>query len=47
MERLLEILRSIRSDVDFEKEEKLIDENIIDSFDVVTGCILFSCDTLG
>ncbi len=35
MERLLEILSSIRSDVDFENEERLIDDNIIDSFDVV------------
>ncbi len=36
MERLLEILKSVRDDVDFENEEKLIDNNIIDSFDVVS-----------
>lgn len=36
MERLLEILKSIRSDVDFENEERLVDDGIIDSFDVVS-----------
>ena len=36
MEELLEILKDIRSDVDFEKEEKLIDDNILDSFDIVS-----------
>ena len=36
MEKLLEILRSIRSDVDFENETKLIDDNILDSFDIVS-----------
>lgn len=35
MEKILEILKGIRDDVDFEKEENLIDDNIIDSFDVV------------
>lgn len=36
MEKLLEILKSIRSDVDFENETKLIDDNILDSFDIVS-----------
>lgn len=36
MEKLLEILRSVRSDVDFENETKLIDDNILDSFDIVS-----------
>ena len=33
MEKLLEILKSIRDDVDFENETKLIDDEILDSFD--------------
>lgn len=36
MEKILEILQSIRSDVDFEKEEMLIDNGILDSFDIVS-----------
>lgn len=36
MEKIIEILESIRSDVDFEKEEKLIDDGILDSFDIVS-----------
>ena len=36
MEKLLQILTEIRSDVDFEKEEKLVDDGIIDSFDIVS-----------
>ena len=36
MERILEILKSIRSDIDFEKETKLIDDGILDSFDIVS-----------
>ncbi len=36
MEQLLNILQGIRSDVDFEKEESLIDGFILDSFDIVT-----------
>ena len=35
MEELLEILNSIRPDVDFENETALIDDGILDSFDVV------------
>lgn len=36
MEKILAILKSIRSDVDFEKEDKLIDDGILDSFDIVS-----------
>ena len=36
MEKLLEILNSIRPDVDFENEDALIDDGILDSFDVVS-----------
>lgn len=36
MEKLLEILKSVRSDVDFENETKLIDDDILDSFDIVS-----------
>ena len=35
MEKLLEILKGIRPDVDFENETALIDDGILDSFDVV------------
>ena len=35
MEKILNILTSIRSDVDFLSEDKLIDNGILDSFDVV------------
>ncbi len=46
MEKLLEILKSIRSDVDFENEEKLVDDGIIDSFDVVS-IVGELCDVYG
>ena len=36
MKSLLEILKSIRPDVDFENETALIDDGILDSFDVVS-----------
>jgi len=36
MEKLLEVLKSIRSDIDFENETKLIDDGILDSFDIVS-----------
>ena len=35
-ENVLEVLRSIRPDVDFESEEKLIDDGVLDSFDIIT-----------
>lgn len=36
MEQLLQILQGIRPDVDFENETALIDDGILDSFDVVS-----------
>lgn len=36
MEKLLDILKEIRPDVDFENEDALIDDGILDSFDVVS-----------
>lgn len=35
MERLLKVLESIREDVDFKTCKTLIDEEILDSFDVI------------
>lgn len=36
MDTLLEILADLHPDVDFTKEDKLIDDMILDSFDIVT-----------
>ncbi len=36
MEKILEILESVRSDVDFKNEKKLIDDGILDSFDIIS-----------
>ena len=36
MEKLLEILDELHPDVDFETEEHLIDDKVLDSFDIVT-----------
>lgn len=36
MEKLNELLKGIRPDVDFENETALIDDGILDSFDVVS-----------
>ena len=36
MEKLLEILRRVRPDVDFKNETLLIDDGILDSMDVVS-----------
>lgn len=36
MEKILQILKSIRSDIDFENETKLIDDGLLDSFDIVS-----------
>lgn len=35
-EELMKILKDLRADVDFENEKKLIDDGILDSFDIVT-----------
>ena len=36
MDKLMELLKGIRPDVDFETETALIDDGILDSFDVVS-----------
>jgi len=36
MSVLLEILQEMHDDVDFLKHETLIDDNVIDSFDIIT-----------
>lgn len=36
MNELLELLSEIRPDVDFENEDMLVDDDVIDSFDVIT-----------
>ncbi|MBQ7296287.1 MAG: acyl carrier protein [Clostridia bacterium] len=36
MEKLLEILGQIRSDIDFTKETTLVDDGVLDSFDIVS-----------
>lgn len=36
MDKLLDLLKGIRPDVDFENETELIDDGILDSFDVTT-----------
>lgn len=36
MEKLMELLKGVRPDVDFENETSLIDDGILDSFDVVS-----------
>lgn len=36
MDKLLEILKGVRPDVDFENETSLVDDGILDSFDVVS-----------
>lgn len=35
MDKLLGILKELKSDVDFENETALIDNNLLDSFDIV------------
>ncbi len=36
MEDLIRIMNEIRPDLDFTKEDKLIDEDILDSFDIIS-----------
>lgn len=36
MDKLLEILKQIRDDIDFESEDALIDDGLLDSFDIVS-----------
>lgn len=35
MEQLINVLKTVRPDVDFENEKKLIDDGILDSFDII------------
>ena len=35
MEQLLEILKGVRPDVDFANEKRLIDDGVLDSFDII------------
>ncbi len=35
-EEIMEILQELRSDVDFEREQALIDDSVLDSFDIVS-----------
>ena len=36
MDKVLEIVKGIRGDVDFENEKLLIDDGILDSFDIIS-----------
>ena len=36
MEKLLDILQQIRSDIDFHNETTLVDDGVLDSFDIVS-----------
>ncbi len=36
MEKLLELLSGIRPDIDFKNETELVDEGLLDSFDIVS-----------
>lgn len=36
MEELMEILQDLHPDIDFETEEHLVDDKILDSFDIVS-----------
>lgn len=36
MDKILEILEDVRPDVDFRNEKRLIDDDILDSFDIIT-----------
>lgn len=35
MERLIELLQEIKEDIDYENETKLIDDELLDSFDIL------------
>ena len=36
MDKIMEILKGIRPDVDFAHEKKLIDDGVLDSFDIIS-----------
>lgn len=44
METIMQILKGIRPDVDFANEKKLIDDGILDSFDIISIVSEF-CET--
>ena len=44
MEKLLEILRSLHPEVDFENTVDLIDDGILDSLDIVTLVTDINCE---
>jgi acyl carrier protein len=35
MEKIIEILKNVRDDIDYAGEKKLVDDKLLDSFDVV------------
>ena len=43
MDKLLELLKQVRPDVDFDKETSLVEDGVLDSFDVVS--IISELDT--
>ncbi len=36
MEQLLDILKEVKPDIDFSTADKLIDDNMLDSFDIIS-----------
>ena len=36
MEKLMELLRALKPEIDFETEKSLIDDGLLESFDVIT-----------
>ena len=36
MKRLLEILQSVHGNVDYESNERLVDDGVLDSFDIIS-----------
>ncbi len=36
MEELLEVLSALKPEIDFQKEKNLIDDGLLESFDVIT-----------
>ena len=36
MDKLMEILTGIRPDLDFETQDKMMDEGVLDSFDIIS-----------
>ena len=40
MNEVMEILMDLRPDVDFEKEKALVDDEILDSFNIITIVII-------